>query len=432
MPVNKKFVLWKFLISFLGVFPSITLFAQDARHLNITQAYTLARKNYPMIKQTGLIAKTSAYTISNAAKGHLPVLNINGQATYQSDVTNIPFKIPGVAMSSFSKDQYKVFGEVDQELYGGGLIRNQKQTARANELIQQQNLEVNLYSLYDRVNQIYLGSILIDEQIKQNNLQRKDIQNGIDKTKALVTNGTAFKSSVDELSAQLMQNDQALIQLKSTRKAYRDMLGLLINMSIDESVVLDRPESPKLINDINRPELALYDYQKKTYDLQDKFLYTQIQPKLNLFFQGGYGRPALNMLSNDFEWYYIGGVKLNWSLGSLYTLRNQKALSGINRDLLDIQKETFILNTRITQMQQNGELQKFLELLNSDTQIIALRESVKRAAEAQLENGVLSAHDFINQLNAEDEARQNKILHEIQLLLAQYNLLNTTGNINVQ
>ncbi len=418
-------------IIILTMLPKAMIYAQQQQNLTIEKAYQLARNNYPLIKQRGLITKTKEYSVSNAAKAYLPAFAVNGQGTYQSDVTNFPFKIPiaGFTLPTYSKYQYKLYAELNQVIYDGGMIKNQKQTAQANEIIQQQNLEVELYALYDRVNQLFFGALLMDEQLKQNDLLRLDIQNGIDKTKALVANGMAYRSSVDELSAQLLQAEQSRVELNATKKAYLEMLGLFINSPLDEHVTLEKPATPAFTENINRPELLLYDYQKKVYDLQDQLLKIQLRPKLSFFAQGGYGRPGLNMLSNDFAWYYIGGLRLNWNLGSLYIMKNQKQLLDINRKTLDIQKETFLFNTHITQKQQNAEVEKYLELAKKDDAVIALRESVKKAASAQLENGVLSAHDYINEVNAEDQARQNLILHEMQLLQAQYSYQNTTGNI---
>ena len=135
------------------------------------------------------------------------------------------------------------------------------------------------------------------------------------------------------------------------------------------------------------------------------------------------------MLSNNFQGYFIGGLRLNWNFGSLYTLKNQEHLLDINKQTLDVNKETFLFNTKMAQKQQSGDVAKYRELLKNDDAIIALRQSVKNAASAQLENGVLSTHDYINEVNAEDQARQNKILHEMQLLQAQFNYQNTVGDI---
>lgn len=409
---------------------SFKLQAQQTEKLSIEDVYQLARKNYPLIKQRDLIAKTKDYSVLNAAKGYLPVFSVNGQATYQSAVTNFPFQVPGIKIPQFSKDQYKFYAEADQVIYDGGVITNQQQTAEANEVVQQQNLEVQLYALYDRVNQLFFGALLEDEQLKQNDLLQQDLQNGIDKAKAQVANGVAYRSSVDELLAQLLQSRQSRVELTATKKAYLDMLGLFINAKLDDSTILEKPAAPHLTDSVTRPELLAFDYQKKIYDLQDKLLHDQLKPKISFFAQGGYGRPGLNLLSNDFSFYYMGGLRLSWNFGSLYTLKNQQHLLDINKNSQDIQKETFLFNTKISQLQQNENVQKYDSLLDKDDAIIELRASVKKAAYAQLENGVLSAHDYITQVNAEDQARQTKILHEMQLLQAQYSYQNIVGNIN--
>lgn len=409
---------------------SLKLYAQQTKTISIEEVYQMARKNYPLVKQGDLIDKTKDYSLSNAAKGYLPVFSVNGQATYQSAVTNFPFQVPGIKIPQFSRDQYKFYAEADQVIYDGGVITNQKQTAEANEVVQQQNLEVQLYALYDRVNQLFFGALLEAEQLKQNDLLQQDLQNGIDKAKAQVANGVAYRSSVDELLAQLLQSRQSRVELVATKKAYLNMLGLFINAKLGDSTILEKPAAPTLTDSITRPELLAFDYQKKIYDLQDKLLHERLKPKISFFAQGGYGRPGLNFLSNDFSFYYTGGLKLSWNFGSLYTLKNQQHLLDINKNSQDIQKETFLFNTKLSQLQQNENVQKYDSLLDKDDEIIDLRASVKKAAYAQLENGVLSAHDYIIQVNAEDQARQTKILHEMQLLQAQYSYQNIVGNIN--
>lgn len=408
---------------------------QTLSTLSITDAYHLARENYPLIKQRALIGKTTDYTVANAAKGYLPTLSINGQGTYQSGVTQFSFSLPvtGFTLPHYNKDQYKFYAEADQLIYDGGLIKNQKKSARVSELTQQQSLETELYAIYDRVNQLFFGAILLAEQLKQNDLLQQDIQNGIDKSRALIKNGLAYRSSADELIAQLLQTQQARTEVAATRKAYLQLLCMFTGKKLDEPTILEQAPVSIVPNDtIRRPELLLLDYQKATYDLQDKLLNVQLRPKLGLFLQGGYGRPGLNPLSNNFSWYYIGGFKLTWNLGSLYLLQNQQRLHQLGRESLDIQKETFVFNVSLQRQQQLAQLEKYQEQISTDGEIVRRRHAVKLAAEAQLDNGVLSAHDFIAQVIAEDQARQNLVLHKVQLLQAQYTYQNIIGNIKVE
>lgn len=402
--------------------------ALHAQSLTIETCYSLATENYPLVKQRELLAKSNEYTLQNLSKGYLPQLTVAGQATYQSEVTQVPISLPGMDIPTLSKDQYKFYGEVNQTLFDGGVIKQQKLTQQSNLEVEQQKLEVELYKIKERINQLFFGMLLVDEQIRQTELLKQDINLGLKKTQAAIANGTAFKSSADVLRAELLNADQRTTELKAARRAYAEMLGLFINRPLDANVTVEKPKTLTLSSDINRPEIILYESQNKTINAQYKLLTARNLPKLNLFVQGGYGRPALNMLSNDFEAYYIGGVRLNWSLSGLYTLKKDKALLDLNRKTIAVQKETFLFNTNYSLRQQSAEVNKYTELLTSDNDIIALRTSVKQTASVQLENGVITSNDYLREVNAEDKARQNKIVHEIQLLMAQYAQQTTTGN----
>lgn len=403
------------------------LYAQG-RQLRIEECYDLARQNYPLIKQKELISRTREYSVENAAKGYLPQVSFSGQATYQTSVIAFPFKIPGATLPVFSKDQYKIQAEVDQTIYDGGAISYQKQLKKADEAAQLQDLEVNLYAINDRVNQLFFGILLIGEQLKQNELQRADLQSGIDKTQAAVDNGTAFRSSLDELKAEISGTNQARTELLSNRKAYLQMLALFINQPLPENTELLTPTPVIPSTEIKRPELASFDYQKRILDVQERQLRTAYMPKISAFVQGAYSRPTLDFISNDFGFWALGGIKFNWSLSGLYTKKNDKRLIDLSRNNLDIQKETFLLNTNLTLTQQNEEAAKYQALIDQDKEIIGLRASVKNASNAQLANGVITSHDYITQVNAESQARQTLILHQVQLLQSQYNAKTTSGN----
>jgi outer membrane protein TolC len=406
----------------------LTANAQIAKTLTIEDCYTLAHQNYPLIKQKEVISKSKEYSIENASKGYLPQFIINGQATYQSDVTEIPIKIPNTVIPAISKDQYKIYTEINQTIFDGGILKNQKQSIEAGAVAEDQKLEVDLYNLKERINQLFFGILLVKEQYILTEIQKKDIQNGIAKTNAEITNGTALKSSSDVLEAELLKVDQHSIELKATQHAYLEMLSQFINQSLDENTVFEKPAQISNSQNIRRPELSFFDAEKKTIDVQNKLIRVKNKPKVSLFVQAGYGRPALNMLKNEFAGYYLGGVKVNWSLSGFYTYKRDKALLENNRKSIEIQKETFIFNTNNTLKQQSEEILKLQELIKSDDQIILMREKVKNTATAQLGFGVINSSDYLREVNAEAEAKQNQLLHEIQLLKAQYDQQTTSGN----
>jgi outer membrane protein TolC len=399
-----------------------------AQSLTMQQVYDSARQHYPATRQKKLVQQTANLTIDNLSKGNLPQVSINGQASYQSDVTSINIPVPGINIEPPSKDQYKITADVSQVLYDGGLIKQQQQLQSLHAAVEDQKVEVELYQLKQRINQVYISILYIDEQLKQVELVKVDLNTGIKKVQAQVDNGVALKSNVDVLRAELLKNDQHKIELTASRKGMIDVLGLFMQQSLPASVELQRPliEIPAS-EDITRPELDLYAKQNLLLQQQNELIKAKNLPKASAFVQGGYGRPGLNLLKNSFEPYGIGGLRVNWPLGGLYTAKKEKQLVEISKQSVDVQKETFLLNTQTQVKQQESEISKFQQLIFSDRGIIELRVSIKNAANAQLENGVITANDYLREVNAEDQARQLLITHQLQLLQAKVNLQLITG-----
>ncbi|MFZ1678513.1 MAG: TolC family protein [Saprospiraceae bacterium] len=404
------------------------LSAQELKSITLEECYTLAEKNYPLIIQKDLLTKITEYILDNTGKGNLPQISFNGQVTYQSEVTQIPIDIPGMEISSLSKDQYKAYVDISQPLTEGRFINQQKQLIEVKTSIEQQKLEVDIYQLKDRVNQVYFGILLLRQQIKQVELLKKDIQSGLTKTNVAIANGIALKSSADILKAELLKSDQRTIELNASLEGYIQMLTLLINQPLDENTLFQTPQAQPIINNIARPELKLFEVQQESLDLQREMVTTRKIPKVSLFLQGGYGKPGFNFLKNKFDFYYIGGIRFNWSLAGLYTSRNDRQLFDLNKSMISAQKETFLYNTQLSLSRQESEITKYDDLVDVDHQIIALYESILTSYSAQLENGTITTNEYLTHLNAIDVARQNLVLHQAQLLMAQYNYKTTSGN----
>lgn len=288
---------------------------------------------------------------------------------------------------------------------------------------------MQLYQLKERINTIYLGILFIDDQLQQTELVKKDIATGIKKVEAQVANGIAFKSYLNSLKAELLKAEQRSIELSATRSALVETLGLFINQTIAANALFKRPAVPSfsVTGEIVRPELNLFQSQQKLFDGQYGLIHARNQPKAGLFVQGGYGRPGLNLLENRFAFFYTTGLRFNWNFGGLYTAKKEKQLIEINKKTIALQQDAFLLNTNTQLKQQQGEINKINLLIQKDDEIIDLRRKVKEASNAQLENGVITANDYLREVNAEDQARQIRILHLTQLLQAQINYLNIQG-----
>jgi len=400
--------------------------------LTIDQCQEKARQNYPQIKQFELIEKSAEYNLSNVAKAYLPQVELSAKATYQSDAIDLNLTLPTRNVSIHQdKDQYQAVVELKQMVWDGGVTGTQKHLVKANAEVERQKLEVDLYTIRERVNQIYFGLLLIQEQLVQNDILEQELQTNFEKVKAYMSNGVANLADLDAVKLEQLNNHQRRIELEAARKSYRGMLAAMIGEKIGEASTLAKPvlaNNNYIETTINRPEIKLLDSQLSLLDEQSQMVQTGTKPRVGLFVQGGVGRPGLNMLNPDFSSFYIGGIRLSWNISGFYTLKNSLNALKISKDMVTTQKETFLFNNSLKITQQNGEAEKIRELIKSDDEIIRLHTSVKNASAAKVTHGVQTVTDLLREVNAESLAKQQKVLHEIQLMMSIYNLKYSTNN----
>jgi outer membrane protein TolC len=397
-------------------------------YITIEECYSLAKALYPLTHQRDLIAQSETYSLENAAKGYLPNVTLHAQATYQSDVPRIPFDVPGVEAPLVPKDQYKVYGELKQVIYDGGAIKLNKAYTSTESLTKQQQLEVELYTLKERINQLYFGILVIEEQQKQLTLRSKDLELGISKIQAAIDAGIALKSNLNVLKVEMLKVNQQHIEFQATRLAFIDMLSQMTGRTLNENTIFSKPAPIGVQKEINRPELQLFDLQTQSLNLRNDQLETANRPKVQLFLQGGLGRPGLNIFDDQFKGYFIGGVQFSWPLVGYYTNNNTRSMITLEQDQVGLKRQTFLYNTNLQLTRNNAEINKLELLLSSDDEITDLLASIKNTSLTQMENGVITANDYLVDVNKEDQARQTKILHEMQLLMAQYASKTTSGN----
>lgn len=416
-------------------FLSLMLLSNLAGQAQITieGCYEKARANYPFIKQYDWIEQTKAYHLSNANKGYLPQVALSAKATYQSDVTQMPFDLsklgmPNGSVPTLSNNQYGMALDINQTVWDGGAIKTQKEGIRASTEVEKKNIEVNIHAIYERVNQIYFGILLTQAQLEQNQILQDELKRTYEQVLSYRQNGIANQTDLDAIKVDQLKCVQNNIRLIHTKIAYIEMLSKLIGEPLTASSNFIKPSPVRpATNKINRPELNLFNAQLKELEIKNHEITSGLMPKLGLFITGGYGRPGLNMLKDDFSAYYVGGIKLYWNIGSFYTQKNKRNQIQTQMNSVHTQCETFLFNTTLNITQIDRRIDSYFEQLKYDDEIISLRHSVKLASESKMANGTLSGTDLMRDIHAEQMAIQDKLLHEMELLLAIYNLKYTTN-----
>lgn len=391
----------------------------------------LAYDNYPQIKEMSLIEMTKGIDLKTAAYAWLPHLNVSGKATWQSDVVEMPIEIPGMAIN-IPHDQYGLTAELTQQIWDGGTSHSQRELAEAGADVKKTQLETNLWAIRSRVQNIYLGIILIDKQMRLNDLLRENLERNSEEVENLINGGVALPTDLDQVSVNILSCLQQRASLEADRRSYVKLLGMMTGRDMT-GVELAIPQEALDFQDdgvrdfATRPEMSLYSAQLKQNDVQLRQLNTLISPKLNLSLQGGYGRPGMNMLSGDFSAYFVAGLKLQWNIGSLYTRSVDKRKIKADEQKIELTRKTFVLNNSIEAEQKNNAIVKARDVLDRDSEIIALRQRIREAGENQYREGTIKMNDYLSMLDEEYKAKANESMHEVQLMMAVYDMKNTLG-----
>ena len=407
----------------------------------MAQAQTLqecqeaAERNYPLIRQYDLIGRTTQYTVENMAKNWLPQVSASAQATLQSDVASWPEQLQtvyqqmGLNLKGLSKDQYRIGVDVSQTVYDGGAIRSQQQIARQQGLVEEAQTEVTLYQVRRRVNEMYFSLLMLDEQIKLNGDLMELLSANEKKLSSMFRRGTAAESDYNSVKAERLNAAQQSERLKSQRHTLTTMLTAFCGIEVSKA---EKPAAATATASALRPELKAIDARLQLVDAQEKALDAALKPKLSVFAQGFYGYPGLNMFEDmmNHRWSLNGivGARLTWNIGALYTRKNDKAKLQLQRDMAETSRDVFLCDNNLEQIQQNERIGCYRKMMADDEEIIALRSSVRKAAESKLSHGIIDVNDLVREIHAENTARVQQSMHEIEMLKEIYDLKFTTNH----
>ncbi|MBR5086246.1 MAG: TolC family protein [Muribaculaceae bacterium] len=417
----------------LGAFMILGANAQ----LTIERCQELARENFPLIKQYGLIEQSSKYTLDNLKHSWLPQVNLSAQATYQSETPSFPDQMKtmlaasGLEMQGLAKDQYRVQLDVNQKIFDGGKASSERALNEAQDLEQKAQTDVDIYGLNKRVNEIFFGVLLMDDRIKQTDMTLEMLNGNLDKLQSHVRNGIATSADESMLRAEILTMEQSKTSMVWNREAYKHMLEILIGQQVGDRYLV-RPNSAEPgTTAINRPELRLIDAKIRTLNAREKSINASVMPVISVFGQAFYGYPGFNtfenMISRKWSLNALVGVRASWSLSSLYDRKNNFNRLSTARQQAELQRDAFLLNTQLEVSRENDDISRLRELIASDVTIIDLRRDVRLAEESKLRNGVIDIHRLVERITDENSAAQTQIIHNIELLKTIYDLKNTVN-----
>lgn len=403
-----------------------------AQPLTIEHCVKVAQENYPAIKKAGLLEKTLDLDLSDINRGWLPRISVYGQGTVQNVVPSFPSALSGVLeqmgqeIDGLGKWQYKIGVDVSQTIWDGGTSKAQRQMSRAKEAMQQSSVDVELYAVRQKVESLFFAILLTEEQIAQNRQTLLLLGKNLDQINVMLRNGIAMQSDADMMEAQMLTLKQGITQAESAVKGYRQLLSLYTGENTSDKA-LSMPTATLPNNQVSaRPELQLFDTQMESARAALRLSDTSTMPKVGLFAQAYYGYPGFDyfksIISRDMSFNILAGIKMSWNIDAFYTKRNTSNKTALNLAQIKADRETFLFNSQLQSESQTAAIEGLRKVMTDDSRIVELRSNVRKAAESQLNNGIIDMTTLLSKITDENLAQLTAKFHEIQYLQEIYKL----------
>ena len=412
----------------LSFFLGVNLFAQ----VTLEECITLAQDNYPLIKKYDLLNQTREVNLSDINKSWLPQINVYAQGTVQNETPSFPESLAGIIsqsgtnVSGLNEWQYKIGADINQNVWDGGSSKVQREMERAEDMERQSALDVQLYAIRERVEELYFGVLLIEEQAEQTRNMLALLQSNLDKLRVMLKNGVAMQSDVDMMEAQYLSTVQQLTHAESTSKSYRKILEIFTGKSLAGQELMKPCAYIPQDMAPDRPELRHFEAQLLVNEAREASITASVMPKIGLFAQAYYGYPGFDyfesMMNRNASFNILAGVKVSWNIGVFYTEKNDRRKLRLSSENIAVERDAFLFNTSMKTRSQLDHIDELKAVMKENDRIVELRTNVRKAAESQLDNGVIDTTDLLTKLTDEKQARLTASYHEIQLIQSIYKL----------
>jgi len=412
------------------LFFTFTVLWSYGQELSLDSCQSMARRNHPLLRQAGIIDQISELRQQNIQVLNLPQFDLTARASWQSDVTKLALKIPGFAgPEPLSKDQYKAYVDIRQKLFNGGAAKKRGELEEADRLMSKQQNETELYKIKETVNSLYFNALIIQENLRIVDLKKETLDERIKIVSSAVNNGVSLPNELDQLRSENLLTDQQKTELKSTQNTTLSLLEIVTGSTITEQTIFLKPtlSTIDLNNDLKRPEIMLFTLQKSKLDKSVEVLTNSRKPFVYAFGQAGYGRPGLNMLDNNFADWYMVGAGLSWNIWDWHKTSRERSTVKLQKDIIETNLDNFNRSVKMSLRQEENNILKLKNLINSDEQLVSIKDQITKRSAVALENGAITSADYIRDLNAALQAKANLETRKVQLVQASANYQTIKG-----
>ncbi|WP_020536162.1 TolC family protein [Lewinella cohaerens] len=399
--------------------------------LSLTEAYDILEERYPLLRNGALLEQIAQNQSAQIDAESKPAISLKADGRLQSETINLESDNPMFPLNiSRPLVSVQTYLEASYLLLDGGLKEARQNLVAAQVKTELQQQEVDRFQLRERVNQLFLVISALREQEVLFDLSLKDLAARQEQVQAGVEYGVLLQTELTQLLVKeqeiLAQQDNLIYQTTGAIQS----LEQLLDLQLSPTVTLTYPPmgSTDILPVIQRPEQQLFQLKQEAVLAQAQLVDSERKPKLQVFAQAGVGYPnPLNLLDGNVAPYGIIGAGFSWKLVDWDKTRLQKETLQLQATQLQNARETFEFNLSQGEARYLTEIDRINAQIIRDEKIATLQAEILEQMAVQLDEGVITSADYVNQLNAELRARQNKAVHEVQLLQTQLNFWSNRG-----
>lgn len=404
-------------------------FSQDHKEITLEYCYQQVQNEFPLAKKLELQNLITDLNVRLQQTGLYPEINITGSASYQSDVTEVPFA--GASAPEFSKDHYNFSVDITQPIYDGGRTTGLKLLDRKAGDAARTGVEVELRKVRKQVEQIYFGILLLQKQKETADLLLKDLNEQISVVQSLVANGVLLNSNSLILRAEILKVKQRSAEVSANIRSGHEVLSELIgeDITVDTRLILPVSEDSVLRMDVgsHRPELRLFEERQEVLKSRIGTIQAEKKPVVSAFAKTAYARPGLDAFDDDLQLFWVVGVRAQWSFRNWSNADRKAQVLQIQQDLIEKDRDAFTRQLNASLRQTGSVITALKEKIKLDEEVLELRTEVVNEKKSQLTEGVITSTEYVTELNALNRARLDLEIHQIQLTRAYQEYLTIQG-----
>lgn len=403
--------------------------AQNKKSIMLEYCYEQIDNEFPLARKLELQDQITALNVRLRQSGLYPEILVNGSVSYQSDVTEVPFA--GPTAPEFSKDHYNISMDISQTIFDGGRTSRLKELERNSGSVAKAGVEIELWNLRSQIEQVYFGILLMQKQKATIELLLEDLNEQLSAVQSRVENGVLLKSNALILRAEILKVRQQLSTVESDLNAGFNVLGELIGEDLDPEIKILTPGSMNIDStagaELHRAEYEMFEEQQEVLKSQVGTIKADKLPVISAFAKTAYARPGLNAFDDDLQFYWVVGVRAQWSFRNWRNSDRKSQVVQVQQEQLQADEDAFTRQLKASLRQTESEIKALEEQIQLDEQVLELRTEVVKEKQSQLNEGVITSTEYITELNAENRARLNLEIHQVQLIQARYEYLNKRG-----